>query len=128
MSEKTELIEALKGARDKGDRPAAPDADLRWADLRGAAWDGLAVDNLPSGNLTLVPSHLGWHIQIGCWSGTPDELRDLIAKDKDWPEAEGCEIERRRPFLEAALALCQVHMDDRSEAIDQLKEKWGEEA
>ena len=87
----------------------------------GAFLGGLQITELPSGQLTLIPTSDGWRIQLGCWSGTPDQLRALIAQDNGWPEAEGDEIDRRRPYLEAALALCEVHMADHARVIDDLK-------
>ncbi|WP_244874433.1 hypothetical protein [Corynebacterium mastitidis] len=64
-------------------------------------------------------------MQIGCWWGTPDELRSLIAQDEGWPKAEDEEATRRRPYLEAALALCEVHMTDHTDVIDDLRKRWG---
>jgi uncharacterized protein YjbI with pentapeptide repeats len=81
-------------------------ADLRGADLRGANLSGagiLHVEGLPSGSSTLIPDPDGWVIQIGCWSGTTTELREMIASDDGWPEAVGTQITDRRPML-AALA------------------------
>ncbi|WP_258933239.1 hypothetical protein [Nesterenkonia pannonica] len=49
----------------------------------------------------------------------------MIAKDEGWPEAKGNEITRRRPYLEAALALCRVHMADHPSVISDLAERWG---
>lgn len=100
-------------------------ADLEGANLRGALWGGLRITDLPSGQLTLIPTPDGWQLHVGCWHGTPDKLRDMIAQDEGWPEAEGDEIERRRPYLQAALALCEVHMKDHADVINDLKEKWG---
>ena len=101
-------------------------ADLRGANLYGARWGGLEINRLPSGTLHLIPTHQGWHIQLGCWNGTPDQLRDLIAQDDGWPEAEGDEITRRRPYIEAALTLCDLHMQDHEDIIPTLAEKWAE--
>ncbi|WP_281289240.1 pentapeptide repeat-containing protein [Nesterenkonia populi] len=100
------------------------EADLREADLWGARWNGLAIQNLPSGNLLLVPTSKGWHMRIGCWSGSPDELSELIVRDDNWPEARGDEITRRRPYLEAAVSLCRVHMADRPSVIEGLARRW----
>ena len=103
--------------------------NLRYANLSGTSlhgaylWGGLQITDLPSGQLTLIPTSDGWHLHVGCWDGTPDQLRALIAQDKGWPEAEGEEISRRRPYLEAALALCEVHMKDHQNVIEELKEK-----
>lgn len=99
-------------------------AEMRRTNLRGAIWYGLRIDGLPSHQLTLVPTPYGWDLSVGCWHGTPDLLRELIAQDRNWPEAEGDEITRRRPYLHAALALCEVHMADHAAYIDRLKEKW----
>lgn len=105
-------------------------ADLRGADLWGAnlhdtTWSGLQITNLSSGQLILTPTCDGWKLRVGCWKATPDQLRELIAQDEGWPEAEGEEIARRRPYLQAALALCEVHMKDHANVIDDLKERWG---
>ncbi|MCH6197465.1 pentapeptide repeat-containing protein [Corynebacterium mastitidis] len=99
--------------------------DLRWANLEEARWDGLAIQSIPSGRVYLIPTPDGWYMHVGCWKGAPDELRRLIAQDEDWPEAEGEEITRRRPYLEAALALCEAHMADHADVIDKLRERWG---
>lgn len=102
-------------------------ADLRWADLRGADLRGANLyganlreakgvlhipAGLPSGELTLWHHDEEWRVRVGCWEGTPDDLRALIAKDRDWPEAEGEEIKRRRPLLEAALTLIEAFITD----------------
>jgi hypothetical protein len=42
---------------------------------------------------------------VGCWSGTIEALREMVAGDDGWPEARGAEIARRRPSL---LALCDL--------------------
>lgn len=34
------------------------------------------------------------------------------------------EIARRRPYIEAALTLCDLHMRDHAETITMLAEKW----
>lgn len=102
-------------------------ADLRYANLRGVYWDGLQIAGLPSGQLILTPTCDGWKLKVGCWKGTPDQLRALIAQDEGWPEAKGEEVTRRRPYLEAALALCEAHMKDHADVIDNLKERWGNE-
>ena len=114
-------------------------ANLRGANLRGAnlagarlynaildstSWSGLRLNGLPSGQLTLIPTCDGWKLEVGCWRGTPDGLKKLIAQDKGWPEAKGDEIARRRPLLEAALALCETHMADNQPTIANLKAMW----
>ena len=85
-------------------------ADLREADLRGASVSHpLLSCDTPSGRLTLVPLHDHWHLRIGCWTGTTDDLRTLIAGD-DWPEAEGAEQDKRRPVLAAIADLVDAHI------------------
>ena len=101
-------------------------ADLCRADLRGALWDGLYVDGLHPYRCLLVPTPDGWKITIGCWTGTVDELRDLIARDDGWPEATGDEIIRRRPLLSAFCDMCDVHMSAHPDVIDDLAERWSE--
>lgn len=136
-----EVLQVVAAARESGEWPDLGwadlrganlrganlrEADLRWADLRNTGWGGLQIVNLPSGEVILTPTPDGWQLQVGCWHGTPDELRELISKDEGWPEAEGEEITRRRPYLEAALTLCEVHMKDHTHVIDELKKQWGE--
>lgn len=148
---RNEVLEAVQQAREIEERPDLCGANMRGANLRGAdlrgvdlrganlrganmrganlcdaLWGGLQITELPSGQLTLIPTTDGWWLQVGCWAGAPDQLRALIAQDEDWPEARGEEIARRRPYLEAALALCEVRMKDHAHVIDALKERWGE--
>ena len=85
-------------------------ANLHEADLRGASVSHpLLSCDTPSGRLTLVPLHDHWHLRIGCWTGTTDDLRTLIAGD-DWPEAKGAEQDKRRPVLAAIADLVDAHI------------------
>ena len=103
------------------------DANLRDANLSGAHWMGLQITGLPSGQIVLTPTPDGWELRVGCWVGTIDDLRTLIVQDHGWPEAEGKEIERRRPGLQAALALIDAHIALRPNVINELKTKWATE-
>ena len=111
-------------------------ADLRGADLRGAyLWGAnlwgtyggiLAVPcGLPSGQVILVPTPDGWTLIVGCWTGTVESLRDLIATDEDWPEARGDEVARRRPILAALCDLADAHMVYHADVVPALTERWG---
>ena len=100
------------------------EANLRWADLRGALGGLLAIDGLPSGGARLTPTPDGWSLRVGCWVGTPDTLRDLIA-GTDWPEAHGTERARRRPGLAALADLCDAHAAAHPDLVPALAEKWG---
>lgn len=64
-------------------------ANLHGANLRGARWDGFIIDGLHPYRCMLTPTPHGWTATIGCWDGTVDDLRELIAGDQ-WPEATGC--------------------------------------
>lgn len=99
-------------------------ANLYDANLYGTRWDGLVIDGLYPYRVLLAPTRDGWHLTIGCWSGTPDELRTLTAQDDGWPKAEGDEITHRRPLLEAALNVVDAHIAGRSHVINDLKERW----
>lgn len=99
-------------------------ANLYDANLYGTRWDGLVIDGLYPYRVLLAPTRDGWHLTIGCWSGTPDELRTLTAQDDGWPEAEGDEITHRRPLLEAALNVVDAHIAGRTHVINDLKERW----
>lgn len=85
--------------------------DLYSADLRSARVTEPCILSIPtpSGWVTLVPSALVWELRVGCWTGTPDTLRTLIAGD-DWPEAKGSERDRRRPILAAVADICDAHV------------------
>ena len=100
------------------DRANLRGANLRGANLDGAnlfraVWDGLRIDGLPSGQVTLYPDG---RLAVGCWVGTPDTLETLIA-GTDWPEAEGPEQELRRPGLQAVVELCRAHLKMNNERI-----------
>ncbi len=103
-------------------------ANLRGANLRGANLRGqlemLQVSGLRSGVAVLVPTWEGWKLRVGCWKGTVQGLRELIAQDEGWPEARGDEIARRRPGLELLIGLCELHMADHDGLIDRLAELW----
>lgn len=115
-------------------------ANLRYADLWGANLSGanlwgadlryadpiLSVTGLPSGHAILTPTVSGWALRVGCWTGTIDGLRTLIAQDDGWPEAEGDQIAVRRPMLAALADMCEVWAADRQWALDAVIEKWGQ--
>ena len=100
-------------------------ADLGGANLGGAHWYGLQITGLPSGQIVLTPTPGGWELRVGCWVGAIDRLRDIIAQDEGWPEAEGAEITRRRPGLQAALAVLDAHIAVHPNVINELEAKWG---
>lgn len=103
--------------------------DLRYSNTTAANLIGLFLGGLPSGNLVFIPTPEGWHLAIGCWNGTTDELREMIAKDDGWPEAEGEEITERRPMLEAAANMCEAYAASKPHALMDVKyaaERWKE--
>ncbi len=102
------------------------DANLRDANLRDANRVVLSVTGLPSGQaiLTPTPTPDGWTLRVGCWTGTVDELRTLIAGDK-WPEAQGDQITVRRPMLAALADMCDAWIADRGDVLDAVIAKWG---
>lgn len=102
-------------------------ANLEGASLAGAFLTGLALEGLPSGPLLFIPTLEGWSLKIGCWDGTVAELREMIAKDEGWPEAQGKEIEVRRPMLEAAADLCDAYAAEHPDALKTVKaavDRW----
>jgi hypothetical protein len=141
---KTDLINQLVGARERGERLVAPDADLTWANLtwanlcganlRGANLIGanpcgariLHLAGLPSGETIFMPTPTGWYLTVGCWEGNLEDFKNLIASDEGWPEARGDEVTRRRPSLQAVVALCEAHMRLHPKIIEELAEKWQE--
>ena len=148
---KTDLINQLVGARERGERPVAPRADLRGVNLRGVnlrdadlyganltginlrganlRWSARAarilhLEGLPSGETIFMPTPGGWHLTVGCWEGNLEDFKNLIASDEGWPEARGAEVTRRRPSLQAVAALCEAHVGLHPNVIDELAEKW----
>ena len=146
-------FDQLVGARERGERPVAPranlrgvnlrDADLRDADLYGADLTGinlrganlswaaraariLYLAGLPSGETVFRPTPTGWYLTVGCWEGELEAFKTLIASDEGWAEARGAEGTRRRPSLQAVVALCEAHMCLYPDIIDELAEKWQE--
>lgn len=98
--------------------------DYTLADLRGAdLWGGFRLDGLPSGQVTMVPTPDGWHLRVGCWTGTVEALRTLAHSDNGWPQAVGDEITRRRPGLLALCDLLDAHQVLHADAA--VREKWG---
>lgn len=105
------------------------DADLCYTILTGASVIGLFLEGLPSGHLVFIPTPKGWQLTIGCWDGTTAELREMIAKDDDWPGAEGEQITERRPMLEAAADMCDSYAAAYPYAVDGVKaaaDRWKE--
>ena len=109
------------------------DANLRAANLRGAnlTWAASAarilhLAGLPSGETIFMPTPGGWHLTVGCWEGNLEDFKNLIASDEGWPEARGAEVKRRRPSLQAVVALCEAHMRLHPKIIEELAEKWQE--
>ena len=110
-------------------------ADLRGADLRGASLyeanlSGspavLSLTGMPSGHGICWPTPVGWEVHVGCWTGTVDDLEQMIAGDDGWPEAEGDECARRRPSLTAWIALCRDHIARHPDTVPALAEKWSD--
>ena len=107
-------------------------ADLRGAyldgaDLRGAYLRGLlTASGLPSGDLTLLPTVDGWSLKVGCWTGTPADLREMVSRDDGWPEATGDEVTRRRPGLLAAAALAEAHIAAFPDEVERVKREAAE--
>lgn len=105
------------------------DATLPYADLRATNLPGLFLDGLPSGNLAFIPTPEGWSLTIGCWTGTTNTLRAMIAGDTDWPEAEGEQITVRRPALMAAADMCDAHAAANQQDLADVKaaaDRWRE--
>lgn len=100
--------------------------NLHGADLRETLWDGLRVDGLPSGQVTLKPTPYGWFLRVGCWGdGTVADLRTLIAGE-DWPGASTAEErDRRRPGLLALADLCDAHIAANPGVVEDLAKRWG---
>ena len=109
-------------------------ADLRDADLWGAnLWAAnlrdagvVALGATPSGNALIYPTPDGWAMCVGCWKGSPDELRSLIGQEHGWPEAgTTAERARRRPYLALVLAHADLVMAEQPDLVPALAEKWG---
>lgn len=103
-------------------------ADLTGADLRKMILTALFLDGLPSGQLIFIPTPDGWHLTIGCWTGTTDTLREMIAGD-NWPEAMDEEIAERRPMLIGAADMCDAFAVAHPDALNEVKktaEYWKE--
>ncbi|CAB0836797.1 pentapeptide repeat-containing protein [Corynebacterium diphtheriae] len=99
-------------------------ANLRGANLYNCIWDGLQITQPPYGQVILTPTCKGWWMSIGCWDGTPEELKTLISKDEGGIEA-GDENHLPCSYLEAVFALCEAYMKDNAKVIDDLKARWG---
>lgn len=72
----------------------------------------LTIGNVASKNLdaTLYRTNGGYHLKIGCWDGSTEQLRTLADSNK-WPS--GCDKKTRalyRPQLHAIANLCEAHI------------------
>ena len=110
------------------------DANLRRADLSGAnLWGAnlrdagvVALGATPSGNALIYPTPDGWAMCVGCWKGSPDELRSLIDQEHGWPEASTtAERAHRRPYLALVLAHADLVMAEHPDLVPALAERWG---
>lgn len=81
----------------------------------------------PSGHAIHWPTPAGWRVRVGCWQGDLDGLDALIHGDDPWPEAQGAEKDRRRPYLEAFIAAARHHETDKAAYIEELAKKWAPE-
>lgn len=106
----------LRGANLQG-------VSLRGANLRGADGGILQVTGLHPYPAYMVPTAGGWELSIGCWTGSIDALRVMIAGD-EWPEAAPHEQIKRRPILAALADLCDAHATYHAHALACVKEKW----
>jgi uncharacterized protein YjbI with pentapeptide repeats len=103
-------------------------ADLVGANLSGASLYGagiLHVEGLPSGSSTLIPEPDGWVLQIGCWRGTTTELREMIARDDGWPEANPAQIVERRPMLAALADMADAWAAANPHLLERVQELHG---
>jgi Pentapeptide repeats (8 copies) len=125
----TEAIAAkadLRGSNLRGSNLSGSNlsySDLRGSDLRGSDLI-LSVTGLPSGHAILTPTPDGWHLRVGCWTGTTTELRTLIAANAGWPEAEGDQIVERRPMLAALADMADAWTTTRQADLDAIVAKW----
>ena len=125
------VIRIVSEARARGLIPDLRGADLSWADLREADLHGadgaFGLGVTPSGPTDLRPLPSGtWQITVGCFKGTTDELRAVIAGD-NWPSnCDEGERALRRPILSAhadqadAIAAYHPHL------LDAAVRKWGD--
>lgn len=51
----------------------------------------------------------GHYMNIGCWSGTIDELEELVKKDR-WVETEGADVLESREEMMELIGLCRARM------------------
>ena len=100
--------------------------DLKNASLNHATWYGLRIDGLPPEQFTLIPTPHGWDLRLDDWNwfNTPDQLSEFITNPDKWPILMKDNLEYCRPYMETALALCDIHMNNHADYIEKLKEKW----
>ena len=104
------------------------DVNLRGSNLYGADMCGIYTEGLPSGSLLFLPTADGWHVTIGCWSGTLGDLRVMLdGPDEGWPEAEGVERETRERMLRPLIDMCEAYADAYTGIVSELDERWNKE-
>lgn len=100
-------------------------ADLRGANLRGVSGGALQVTGLHPHQALMIPTAHGWRLRVGCWQGTTQDLRNLIAKDHGWPDARGSQVTARRPLLNALADMCDAHAANHQDALNAVIARWG---
>jgi len=100
-------------------------SNLRGSNLREAGI--LSLGETPSGAALLYPTPDGWHMQVGCWRGSPDELRALATDfEREWPDANTVELKQfRSKYLLAILAHVDLVTEEKAHLIVELAAKWG---
>lgn len=93
------------------DRAHVELANLDYAKITGP-YQYLRLAGLPSGKVELYRTKKSYHFSIGCWSGSIQDLRDLMEDPRNrWPSDPSEEgKEQRRPGLLALADLAEAHM------------------
>lgn len=108
------------------------DADFQYADLRFNLLRLFYIDGIHRQPAYFWLTPEGWQTRIGCWSGTTESLRELIAQDGLWPEATDWsdateeQIERHRPLLERFADMCDAYKATFNDELTSLAEYWKE--
>ena len=99
--------------------------NLRGADLHGVDLCIFQLRGLPSGEVICWPTPSGWQLRIDRWTGDVEALDALINGDGDWPETQEEEKDKRRPGMQALIAMLRAHQEYHGDYVPSLQQQWG---
>ncbi|WP_083912332.1 pentapeptide repeat-containing protein [Corynebacterium mastitidis] len=88
--------------------------------LHGTYWIGLVIERIFGDTFYLIPTPSGWEIQVGTFSGSPENLYPGNIRASDFSIDE----KKMREGIEAIHSLCELHMRNNAQLMEELRQHW----